>query len=129
MSEKPSIPKPIVSDDTRKTIESLVDYSYKRDVRDTIYGRFSWRKCSEFYEAASKILSGVSTIIAFAAGAYDDKALSFAAGTVGTVSIVMMTLAAYATKEAKERTDQLNATLEHLGVARVPDIARSDSVA
>lgn len=124
-SKRPCIPQPSITADTKKSIEELINYSYKRDVRDTIYGRFSWRKWSDFYEASSKVFSGVATIAAFAAGAYNDPHLSFAAGTIGTVSLVFMTLAAYATKESKERTEQLNATLVHLGVARVPDISGS----
>lgn len=115
--------RPVITQDTREFIDNLLNYSYKTDIQDTVYGRFSWRKWANFYEGASKVLSGVATVVAFAAGAYDDKALSFSAGTIGTASLVCMTLASYAAKESKERTEQLNTTLDHIGVPSVPDLS------
>ena len=107
--------RPNIDAPTREFIENLVSYSYKRDVSDTVYGRFSWRKWSNAGEAASKILAGASTMLACAAGVYSSDSLSFVAGSLGTISLVCMTLSAYAAKESRERTDQLNAVLEHVG--------------
>lgn len=117
--------KPNIDGPTRQFIEELVCYSYKRDVSDTVYGRFSWRKWSDGAEAASKALAAVSTVLAFAAGVFSSDGLSFAAGTMGTLSLVSMTLAAYAARESRERTEQLNAVLDAVGVAAVPDLSPS----
>lgn len=119
----PSRPVLALDDPTKHYIENLVKYSYKRDVSDTVHGRLSWRRWSNAAEAASKLLAGASTVLAFAAGVYSSDGLSFAAGSLGTVSLVCMTLAAYAARESRERTDQLNAVLEHVGVAPVPDLS------
>ena len=112
--------RPNVDAPTREFIEGLVGYSYKRDVSDTVYGRFTWRKWSNAGEAASRLLAGAATVLAFAAGVYSSDSLSFTAGSLGTVSLVCQTLSAYAARESKERTDQLNTVLEHVGVASVP---------
>lgn len=115
--------RPSLDAPTREYIENLVSYSYKRDVADTVYGRFSWRKWSNAGEAAAKVLAGAATVMAFAAGVYSVDSLSFVAGSLGTAGLVCMTLSAYAARESRERTDQLNAVLEHVGVAGVPDLA------
>ena len=114
--------------DTTRTIVDMVNQAYTWDVRDTVNGRFSWRKASNVSEGLAKVLAGVSTVLAFAAGVYDDRAMSFSAGTVGTVSMVCMTLAAYASNESTQRTQQLNSLLGHLGISKVPDLTSDNSV-
>lgn len=114
--------RPGIDAPTREYIEGLINYSYKRDVADTVYGRFAWRKLSNAGESASRVLAGGSTVVAFAAGVYGIDSLSFVAGALGTLGLVCMTLSGYAARESRERTDQLNAVLEHVGVAAVPDL-------
>lgn len=119
-----SAPQPPALDaPTREFIESLVSYSYTRDVSDTVHGRIAWRRWSNVAEAASKVLTGASTVLAFAAGVYSSDGLSFAAGSLGTIGLVCMTLSSYAARESRERTDQLNAVLGHVGVGAVPDLS------
>ena len=71
-------------------VAEIVGPAYVRDVQDLADGRYRWRKAHNACETAAKVLSGGSTMLAFAAGAYSSKALSFAAGCVGTSALVVM---------------------------------------
>lgn len=115
--------KDSVSSETIERINDMVEPAYVRDVKDALSGRFAWKRISEVCETSSKVLSGVSSIFAFAAGAYKYASLSFTAGCIGTVALVFMLFASYAAKESKERTQQLNMTLNHVGIRGMPVIA------
>jgi hypothetical protein len=115
------------SDDTRRAVAEIVGPAYVRDVRDLSDGRYAWRKAHNACEAASKVLSGCSTVVAFAAGAYESKSLSFVAGCLGTGALVVMLFASYAARESTERTRHLNDTLRAAaaggGGGGVPELA------
>lgn len=117
-----------VSAGTRDAILAIVEPAYIRDVAATVKSRFAWRRTGDVCEATSKALSGLASILAFAAGAYDNKEISFAAGCVGTVSLTFMIFASYSSREAKERTEQLNTVLRHVGVENLPTIETEPQV-
>lgn len=119
----PVVPKTVVSPEITEAIIHIVEPAYVRDVKEALRGRFSWKKISEVCETTSKLLSGFSSIFAFAAGAYDYPFLSFTSGCIGTVALVVMLFGTYAAKESNERTQQLNMTLHHVGIRGMPMIA------
>lgn len=112
-----------VSADTLAAVRAGVERGIVDDVHSTLRGRRWWRKAGNAFEATSKAMHGASTVLAFAAGVFSSKETSFAAGTVGTLGLVLLAFASYAAKESRERTAQLNSVLHSLGLDPVPDIA------
>lgn len=122
---RPPRPPPVqgISQVTIDEIAHRVEPAYIREVEKALSGRMSWNNVSEVCEALSKILSGCSSILAFAAGSFDNMALSFSAGCVGTVALVLLLYASFASKESLERTQRLNTTLNHVGIRSMPVIS------
>jgi hypothetical protein len=107
-------------------LHGLVNPQYERDAAELVSGRRSWRRWSNGLEASSKVLSGVSTILAFAASAIPGQSLTdwvaFSAGCCGTVSLVLAGFSVFSSKASSERTRELNVILGMMGVTPVPDL-------
>lgn len=99
---------------------TLVEPSYYKDVKETIRGRSCWRISGHVLETFSKIFLAVSGVLSFAAGVYNDKMLSFIAGTFSTVSLATFQLSSYSFKQNKKNTLELNQLLEKLDIEEVP---------
>jgi hypothetical protein len=103
-------------------IQEKINIIYEKDVNDNISARYTCRKTGHILEVVSQLFSLGSTILAFSAGFYDIKLLSFIAGCLGSLSLATLKTSAFALKESKERTTALNILLEKLGLSTVPDI-------
>jgi hypothetical protein len=68
----------------------------------------------------SKILLAISGVLSFAAGVYDDKILSFVAGTLSTVSLATFQFSLYSMKMHKKNSYELNQLLEKLDIETIP---------
>jgi len=101
-------------------LKSLVEPSYYSDVNETIKGRKCWRISGHVFESMSKILLAVSGVLSFAAGVYDDKILSFVAGTLSTVSLATFQFSLYSMKMHKKNSYELNQLLEKLDIETLP---------
>ena len=101
----------------------LVEPCYKTDIKELINERKFWRKTGNYFESASKVFIGASSIVSFASGIYDYQLLSFFSGTTGVLSLVCMQFSSYSYNESKERTSKLNKLLEKLKIETVPDIS------
>lgn len=106
--------------DTKQAILNIIHPAYIDDVRHAIGGRKQWKRISDVCEAGSKVLAGVSSILAFSSGVYALKALAFASGCAGTVGIVLSVYSGYAAGESKERTTRLNTILKQLDIEPMP---------
>jgi hypothetical protein len=109
-----------------KIVTDIVAPSYYTDVKDTITSRKRWLALSNYTEVVSKILSGTSTVVAFASGVYQYQYLSFIAGCLGTIGIVSQQFSSYAKNETAERTDQANKILSILKIETIPDLSDTD---
>jgi hypothetical protein len=101
-------------------LKSLVEPYYYSDVNETIKGRKCWRISGHVFESMSKILLAVSGVLSFAAGVYDDKILSFVAGTLSTVSLATFQFSLYSMKMHKKNSYELNQLLEKLDIETLP---------
>lgn len=101
-------------------LRRLVEPSYYTDVNETLRGRKCWRVSGHVFESMSKILLAVSGVLSFAAGVYDDKILSFVAGTLSTVSLATFQFSLYSFKMHKKNSLELNQLLEKLDIETVP---------
>lgn len=104
-------------------VRKLVEPAYLRDVEDTLSGRWQWRKIGDWSEASSRILEGLASMLAFAAGTYDMFELSFAAGCTATMALVLGLWTNYARRESRERARELNSLLKTLHLPEIPDLA------
>lgn len=110
-----------VSDELKiKIIQNLIEPSYYSDVVETLHGRKCWRISGHTFESVSKIILAVSGVLSFAAGVYDDKILSFVAGTLSTVSLATFQFSLYAFKQHKKNTLELNMLLNKLDIDTIP---------
>jgi hypothetical protein len=101
----------------------LVEPCYKTDIKELINERKFWRKTGNYFESASKVFIGASSIVSFASGIYNYQLLSFFSGTTGVLSLVCMQFSSYSYNESKERTSKLNKLLDKLKIETVPDIS------
>jgi hypothetical protein len=101
-------------------LKSLVEPSYYSDVNETIKGRKCWRISGHVFESMSKILLAISGVLSFAAGVYDDKILSFVAGTLSTISLATFQFSLYSMKMHKKNSYELNQLLEKLDIETLP---------
>jgi hypothetical protein len=103
-----------------KILKELVEPSYFIDVNETIKGRKCWRISGHVFESLSKILLAASGVISFAAGVYDDKLLSFVAGTLSTVSLATFQFSLYSLRMHKKNSLELNQLLDKLNIDTLP---------
>jgi hypothetical protein len=103
-----------------KILIDLVEPSYFIDVNETIKGRKCWRISGHVFESLSKILLAASGVISFAAGVYDDKLLSFIAGTLSTVSLATFQFSLYSLRMHKKNSLELNQLLDKLNIDTLP---------
>lgn len=93
--------------------------------------RSLWKRGGNWAEAISKGLTGAGSVLAFAASSIDNPKttdiLAFTSGCIGTIGLVLFTYSAYANRESRHRTSELNSMLHAIGVTPLPDIAPSSS--
>ena len=106
-----------------KIKKELVEKTYYDDVKYNIQSKSRWKLIADITEAIAHIFMGMTAIMAFAAGFFDYKFLSFVAGCLGTASLVLLQFSSYSVKESKERTEQVNKILGKLGINEIADIA------
>ena len=101
--------------------------AYKEEAHMLVKSRQRWKRGGDWCEAVAKGLTGVGSILAYAASAARDGTttdiLAFVSGCVGTTGLVLLTYSAYATRESRQRTTELNGLLQKLGVTPMPEIA------
>ena len=119
--------KVVISTDLHKKIQEKINITYEKDVDDNIAARYTCRKTGHILEVVSQILSLGSTILAFSAGFYDIKMLSFIAGCLGSLSLATLKTSAFALNESKERTASLNKLLTQLNLGTIPEIVEDTS--
>lgn len=102
-------------------IKQLIQPNYKNEIETFILGRKNWRTTGLVFETASKICIGVGTVLSFSSGVFGSTTLSFAAGTVSTLSLVCMQFSSFCYHESKKSTEDLNLLLTKLKIDSIPD--------
>lgn len=101
----------------------LIEKTYYDDVQYHLNSKSRWKTIGDICETLSHVCTGVSAVLSFSAGVFDNKILAFIAGCLGTSSLVLLKFSSYATRESKERTDQVNILLSDLGISKISDLA------
>ena len=107
-------------------IKQKINNTYKKDIDENLGARYRCRKAGHILEIISQLLSVSATILAFSAGFYNDKVLSFISGCLGSLSLATLKTAGFALKESKERTMSLNVILRRLNLPTIPEIVENN---
>lgn len=111
-----------MADDFKQHItNSLIQPNYINEISTFIDGRTKWRSTAMAFETISKLLIGAGSVLSFAAGVYQSTNISFAAGTVSTISVLCLQFSTFCKKESKKSTDNLNMILKKLNLETLPE--------
>ena len=112
----------VTPDFTDKITQDIIEKTYYRDLNYNINSKFRWKAIGDVMEALSFIFIGIGVVLAFSAGYFDNSVLSFVAGCVETMGIVLKQFSSYSHKESVERTKQVNTLLTELGLDNVVNV-------
>jgi hypothetical protein len=107
----------------RRVLSEHVVPDLEASIQHGLASRRRWARAAHFSEGAAHVCLGVSTILAFSSGFFDQRGLAFAAACSNTLCIVLMRYASYAVGESVERTELLNRHLAALGLRPALDVA------
>lgn len=111
-----------------KIVKEYVEPAYLYDISSMIKGKRCWKTVGQIFETFSKIFIAISGILSFSSGYFEDKTLSFLAGSVTTISLAMLQFSAFSFKENKKLSDELNIILKKLGLDTIPVLDRNIDV-
>jgi len=117
----------MISDDTKKQIGCMINKQYKDDVELALCCRSCCKNTADVMETLCHVIVGLSAIVAFAAGLWDMKILTYVAGIMNIVSIVLSKFAGYNTSESKQYTIEINKITTQIGVGQIVDISDDPS--
>jgi hypothetical protein len=103
----------------------IIQPDYVHEISSFINGRNDWRRVGVMFETASKVCLGIGSVLSFASGVYVNTTLSFAAGSVSTISLVFMQFSTYSFKESKRATEHLNIMLKNLELDVLPELPKN----
>lgn len=107
--------------------KKLIEPTYYTDIETSISDRKKWKIVGDITQVMSKVLSGASTILAFAAGFFQLSVLSFVSGCLGTTALVLSHFSSFSLNESKKITAKINKILEKLGISDIIDIVTDPS--
>ena len=103
-------------------INNIIKPNYINEINDSTKYRNLWKKRGMRLETCSKFFIGLGSIMSFASGVYGYQTLSFVAGAISTISLVLLQYSNFAYKESKKATQDLNLLLDNLGIKKVPEL-------
>tara|TARA_A100001015_G_C15005384_1_gene720406 strand:+ start:516 stop:914 length:399 start_codon:yes stop_codon:yes gene_type:complete len=112
----------LMNNDMKHMIMERIRQSYEKDINENLESRSRCRKLGNSLQTLSQFISVGATIMAFSAGFYDDKMLSFISGCLGSLSLAFLKTSDYALNESRERTESLNIILKKLNIDTIPDV-------
>lgn len=117
----------LIADQTREDVAR----EFAEESRMLLRSRRRWKRTGDLCEAFSKGLAGISTVLAYAASAINTQPatdiLAFSSGFVGTIGLTLFAYSSYSNQESRQRTQELNALLQSLGVTPMPELASYDT--
>lgn len=111
---------------TSDVLTNIVVPEYKDEIKDIIIWRRKWRKIANWAEASAQILLGMGTILAYSAGFFNTKYLSFASGCCSTLCVILLRYSKYANGESNERNKILNDLLKKIDIDEMPNIVPNE---
>lgn len=126
-TETPIISETITSSESEKILidkikHELIEPQYYSDIKSNLRGKTCWKDTGDVTETIAHVLIGVSAILSFASGSFDNMILAFVAGCVSVGSGALLLFSKYSMHESKERTIQVNRLLKKLGMDEIENI-------
>jgi len=115
-------PSDVYADLAAPIFRDIIAPGYAMEVRDLATWRRRWRKISNWVEGLAHVMLGAASILAFSAGFFDDKFLSYASACSSTICLAMLRFSAYASNESVERNAALTRLLGSVGLSPMPDL-------
>lgn len=117
-----------ITNETKATINAKINEQYIDDVELALFCRSCCKNTADIMDTLCHVIVGISAIISFAAGSWDIKYLTFIAGMLNVISIVLAKLSAYNTSESKQYTVELNKITHQIGSGTIVDISDDPSI-
>lgn len=114
-------PATTYSDLAGPLFRDVIAPDFEDEVRDVALWRHRWRKISNWVEGIAHVMLGAASILAFSAGFFDNKYLTYASACSSTVCLALLRFSAYANNESVERNTVLTRLLKTVGIAPMPD--------
>lgn len=111
--------------DLKNRIQTLIESSYYSETAKNLIDRVSWKYVGDVVCTFGQVFTGISAILAFAAGFFDIAILSFVAGCFSTVAIIFTQFSNYSMKQSNDLTDEVNRILTALDIPNVVNITPS----
>lgn len=112
-----------ITDEAKKTIITNINKQYVDDVDTALFCRSCCKNTADILDSLCHVIVGLSAVISFAAGSWDIKILTFVAGILNVISIVIAKLSSYSSSESKQYTAEINKITPQLGIVNIIDIS------
>ena len=100
---------------------NIIVPDFEEEVRDVALWRHHWRKISNCVEGIAHIMLGISSILSFSAGFFNNMYLTYAAACSSTICLALLRFSAYANNESNERNVILTKLLNMIGITPLPN--------
>ena len=107
----------------QKILQDHIETGIEYDVRNGIRDRNCYNTAGKAFETLSKIFIAFGGILSFSSGYYSNPHLSFAAGSISTISLAFLQFSSFCYKESKKNQENVNAILTDLDIQVFPDQA------
>lgn len=103
--------------DLREYVENeVICPEVTREISQLIKTRDKWKIVCNVTEISGHICTAIATVLAFSSGVYSYEVLSYLAGCINIISLVLLRFSSYAEKESRNRNERLNAIYVKLNI-------------
>ena len=106
----------IDADFKKMIIQEILRPAIKDDIKSGTHDRKFWTHVETWCLTAAQIFAGLSAFAAFASGFFKVEFVSYIAGTLGIIGILMSRFASYAHTQIIQQVNALNTSLESIGL-------------
>ena len=89
---------------------------FETEIKYNIQWKMWWQRIGNLCGAAAQFSIATSTICAFAAGQFESHTVTFMAGILGTLSLVLIRFGSFALTASEQKKRELNSVLTRLGI-------------
>lgn len=112
---------------SRHLSQDVIRPEMAHELESALSSRKRWGRTANIMEAVAHVMLGLTSILSFCSGIFENKLLLFATGICSTLSLVLLKYAAYAQKECEERHRVVHGFLEYFDISPIPQIQDTQS--
>jgi len=110
-------------------VRDIIQPAFVKDIRDTIKGRYKWRKIAGILFVIARIMFLANVILSFVSAYLTRNEFSFIGfigASIGAVGLLIGQYGTTAMAESRKKNNEANELLRQLGVEGIPDILREE---